>query len=67
MINIYLNAKKIAIEQLQSLNEVLVKNGHVDKYFAVAVNQHFVPRVHYTNTFLNEGDRIDIVFPMQGG
>ncbi len=35
--------------------------------FAIAVNMEFVPRSLYAETMLKEGDRIEIVLPMQGG
>lgn len=35
--------------------------------FAVAVNQEFVPRARHATHVLREGDRVEIVAPMQGG
>lgn len=35
--------------------------------FAVAHNDQFVPRGEYTEIILSEGDRIEILTPMQGG
>lgn len=35
--------------------------------FAVAVNMEFIPRSLYGETLLREGDRVEIVLPMQGG
>ena len=34
---------------------------------AVAINQEFVPRSHYTETLLQEGDQLELLVPMQGG
>ena len=34
---------------------------------AVAVNETFVPRHQYAATELHDGDRIELVQPMQGG
>lgn len=34
---------------------------------AVAVNEEFIPKAEYENTELREGDRIELVTPMQGG
>lgn len=67
MISIYLNTEKILLDEVQSLDTILIKHGYVDQYFAVAINQHFIPRTQYANTFLKEGDKIEMVFPMQGG
>lgn len=35
--------------------------------FALAVNMEFVPRSIYSETYLKENDRVEIVLPMQGG
>ena len=35
--------------------------------FAIAVNETFVAKSLYKKTFLKEGDRIEILTPMQGG
>jgi len=34
---------------------------------AVAVNEEFIPKTEYENTVLNDGDRVELVTPMQGG
>ncbi len=36
-------------------------------YIAVAVNREVVPRDSHAKTVLREGDRVEIVHPMQGG
>ena len=35
--------------------------------FAVAINEVFVPKSAYAETWLADGDRIELVIPMQGG
>jgi sulfur carrier protein len=35
--------------------------------FAVARNEEFIPRLHYEQCAIAEGDRIEIVHPMAGG
>lgn len=35
--------------------------------FAAAVNLRFVPRTHYSQTTLAEGDQIEIIAPVTGG
>ena len=35
--------------------------------FAAAVNLQFVPNTQYPKTLLQNGDRIDIIFPVTGG
>ena len=67
MINIYLNSKKIALNESRSLHDELEINGMTSGKFAIAVNRVFVPRGQYDKTQMNDGDEIDVVFPMQGG
>lgn len=43
------------------LSELSVKES------AIAVNETFVPRHQYQQTLLSDGDRVEIVTPMQGG
>ncbi|WP_334133519.1 sulfur carrier protein ThiS [Tepidimonas sp.] len=35
--------------------------------FAVALNLQFVPRAHYASTPLRDGDRVEIIAPINGG
>ena len=35
--------------------------------FAVAVNMQFVPNTQYTQTLLQPGDDIEVIFPVTGG
>jgi sulfur carrier protein len=35
--------------------------------FAAAVNRQFVPNTHYTQTLLQPGDDIEVIFPVTGG
>lgn len=35
--------------------------------FAIAINEHFVAKSQYPTTPLKDGDRIEILSPMQGG
>jgi len=37
------------------------------EYTAVALNREVLPRHSHTKTVLREGDRVEIVHPMQGG
>ncbi|MBU2862439.1 sulfur carrier protein ThiS [Reinekea forsetii] len=60
-----LNGNPKTIEH-QFLSE-LIEHAKFQSPFAVAVNHQFVPKQHYQTTKLNEGDRIDVVSPIQGG
>lgn len=67
MIGIYLNDVVQKIEPTQSLRDLLIQNNHIEQHFAVAINNQLIPRVLYSTTLLNPGDRVDIIVPMQGG
>ncbi|WP_029933353.1 sulfur carrier protein ThiS [Thiomicrospira pelophila] len=45
----------------------LVLELEIEGAFALALNENFVPKSQYADTFVNENDRIEIVAPMQGG
>ncbi|SIP96689.1 sulfur carrier protein ThiS [Bosea sp. TND4EK4] len=50
-----------------TLAEALAELGYAGRIVATAVNGHFVPARNRAATALNEGDRIEVVAPMQGG
>ena len=66
-IHIRLNDKTLSINDKCSLIELLTQENFLENNFAVAINRHFIPRQEYANTFLIEGDVIELVTPMQGG
>ena len=45
----------------------LLQHIETQEYFAVAVNQSFVPRASYESYELKDGDKVEIVSPIQGG
>lgn len=67
MLHIYLNDEIKRIESTQSLQDVLIQYQTVEQHVAIAVNHQLVPRCHHPSTFLNAGDRVDVIVPMQGG
>ncbi len=67
---IIVNNEVKKIVDLQMLPEVLVFLGYgtaSNNNFAIAVNETFVPRSAYEQTQIQEGDKLEIVAPMQGG
>ncbi|KAJ54260.1 hypothetical protein ACMU_18720 [Actibacterium mucosum KCTC 23349] len=50
-----------------SLNDVLVELGHGVGRVATAVNETFVPAAARAEYLLQDGDRVEIVAPRQGG
>jgi len=67
MINIFLNGEGSTLNKSESLDIALTKWGYQDGCYAVAVNETFVPRSQYHQQLINEGDRIDVVSPLEGG
>jgi sulfur carrier protein len=50
-----------------NLQKVLDELGYQNRTFATAVNACFVPQTARVRTDLKDGDRLEIVAPMQGG
>lgn len=67
MISIYFNNEIQQIEPIITLHNLLMQNNYTEQHFAVAVNDKFIPRGTYCAIFLQPGDRVDIIVPMQGG
>ena len=51
----------------KTLAEALAELGYGGRIVATALNGDFVPARRRAETGLSEGDRIEIVAPMQGG
>lgn len=49
------------------LDTVLEELGFADARVATALNEEFVPATARAGCALNEGDRLEVVAPMQGG
>ncbi len=64
---IYLNNIEKNIESGTLLTSILQQLQHKSNDYAVAVNQTFVPRSHYVEFELKQGDQIELLVPMQGG
>ena len=64
---IYLNDQPLSLEQACTLEEMLVKKEAFAEHMAVAINNQFIPKPMFASTLLQEGDRIDLIVPMQGG
>lgn len=50
-----------------TLDALLVELGYAGAKVATAVNESFVPTIKRREQRLNDGDRIEIVAPRQGG
>ncbi len=66
-----LNDESIEIEATMTISQFIdwlkTKDKLEQTNFAVAVNMEFVPRSIYSETYLKENDKVEIVLPMQGG
>jgi sulfur carrier protein len=68
MIKIFFNSEEILLENNLFLADFFMQNKILDgDAFAVAINRRFVPKHYYQSTPLQEGDRVEIIMPMQGG
>lgn len=64
---IYLNDQPLSLETVCTLKEILVENNAFSEHMAVAINNQFIPKPMFSSTVVQEGDRIDLIVPMQGG
>jgi sulfur carrier protein len=49
------------------LDQALRELGYCDGAIATAVNGEFIPKTQRLDIVLSEGDRVEVVAPMQGG
>ena len=67
MINILFNDQQKTLEPDTTLASFVSEHAVEGNAFAVAINDTFVPRSDYNQRLLSEGDRIELLVPMQGG
>lgn len=67
MITITLNGEPRSLAENCQLSAALTEWGYEAKTYAVAVNETFVPRSQYDQHTIREGDRVDVVSPLEGG
>ncbi|KJZ13823.1 hypothetical protein TW85_11520 [Marinomonas sp. S3726] len=63
---IYLNGVETTVEHTE-LEAVLIQLGYQEVTIATAINGDFVPLSLRKNTQINEGDKLEVLAPMQGG
>ena len=63
---ISVNGKSVEVGSA-SLSDSLAELGYTDSCIATAVNEEFVPSSKRTECILKEGDRVEVLMPMQGG
>ncbi len=50
-----------------TLTEALAELGYADAALATALNGAFIPATARPSTLLRDGDRVEVLAPMQGG
>lgn len=63
---VFINGTEKSVARKMNLLSLL-QYIQTQEYFAVAVNQSFVPRSSYKSYELKDGDKVEIVSPIQGG
>ena len=63
---IFLNGMQTQVDHTE-LEAVLVQLGYQDLTIATAINGDFVPLSQRKHTQINEGDKLEVLAPMQGG
>lgn len=63
---ILLNGKNHEVQNAQ-LSELIEELGYAEAFIGVAVNGEVVPKTRHPKTVLLEGDRIEVIAPLQGG
>lgn len=66
MITVLYNGEKQQLPAPTTLTDAL-QLWQPEGSFAVAINETFVPKNSYDHQPLEDGDRIDLLIPMQGG
>ena len=61
------NGTEEELDSTVTVREFLVHRGHDPRGVAVAINEEFLPRNLFQQTCLQDGDRLEVVAPMQGG
>jgi sulfur carrier protein len=64
---ILLNGELLGIADGLSIALLVEQLGLSGKRIAIEMNENIVPRSTYTSTFLNDGDRVEIVHAIGGG
>ena len=64
--NIIVNAEPRDVAA-ETLEEALQELEFTSPAIATAVNGCFIPRENYRDTSLSNGDRLEVLAPMQGG
>ena len=67
MINISVNGKYYEFNEQLNVDQLFELLNYNKKGFSIAINSMFVAISEYKNVNINDGDKIDILAPVQGG
>lgn len=67
LVKVLLNGESVEIEAGVTVDHLLQRFDYQCERVAVAINENFVPRSTYCEAVVFDGDRIDVVAPVQGG
>ncbi|MEZ5814301.1 MAG: sulfur carrier protein ThiS [Alphaproteobacteria bacterium] len=67
MMKITINGQPKTFEAPLNLYDILAQEELIGMMIAVAHNGNVIPKGNYTQIFIEDGDSIEIVAPMQGG
>ena len=67
MISVYINDKHYQYDHMISIYDLLQQHDYTPGTISVAINATFIPQGRHQDTFINDGDQVDILAPMQGG
>ncbi len=67
MITLQLNGENKTLHVGSSIVDAINDWQLGEQSFAIALNEEFIPKSSYSTTSLQDGDRIEVLIPMQGG
>lgn len=66
-LRVYRNGEAVELDASPSVQDALLAWQYRPETVAVAINECFVPRSQYAAHRLNDGDRVEVLAPVQGG
>ncbi|HWE62536.1 MAG TPA: sulfur carrier protein ThiS [Chloroflexota bacterium] len=67
MIHIRLNGKDQELARAMTVQELLERTGKLPRFAVVEVRGEPLPREHYAEVLIEDGDTVEVVAPFGGG
>ena len=67
MLEIIVNGEKDILEYSISISELIIMKNLENLSVAIALNSEIIQKSDFDTTFINQGDKLDIVKPVGGG